>query len=271
MPAPEWRLAVEKVRRLALRRGRLQTGQFTLEGTRAMERALRNQVPVEEVLVSERFAASGVTREQEVLQEVQKAGMPLRIAPDDVVDGLTRGRGLGDVFAVMNCPSAGEWSSWLRPSGRTLWMVGWNLADPGNTGALIRTALAAGAAGFIAVGSTDPWHPKAVRTSMGSLFALPVRWMEEDDEWLAACREFAVEVFATDCREGEPLPQVKPSGERLALVMGSEATGLPQEVMAQVDRRVTIPMPAGVDSYSVNAAAAVLAYTLGWERVGTKA
>jgi TrmH family RNA methyltransferase len=142
-------------------------------------------------------------------------------------------------------------------------VVGWNLSDPGNTGAVIRTSLAAGAAGFVAVGDTDPWHPKAVRTSMGSLFALPVRTVEHDSEWLRACRTHGVEIFATDCREGEPLPGARPRGGRLALVLGSEAFGLPEDVLARVDRRVTIPMPAGVDSYSVNAAAAILAYTLG--------
>lgn len=262
MRAPDWRLAAERVKRVATRRGRRATGLFSLEGIRSMERALRNRAPVEEVLLSRRFAESEITREREVVEEVRRAGIPLRIAPEEVMAALTGGRGLGEVFAVMRRPDPGEWGDWLRPEGRSLWMVGWNLADPGNTGAVIRTALAAGAAGFVAVGTTDPWHPKAVRTSMGSLFALPVRAVDDDAEWMGACREHGVEIFATDCRRGEALPEARPAGDRVALLMGSEAFGLPEEVLREVDRRVTIPMPAGVDSFSVNAAAAVLAYTL---------
>lgn len=262
MAAPEWRLAAERVKRLATRRGRRATGRFTLEGIRTMERALRNHAPVEEALVSRSFAESTTSRERKVMAEARGAGIPLRVAPDAVVADLTGGRGLGEVFAILKRPEPGDWRSWRRANGRTLWVVGWNLADPGNTGAVIRTALASGASGFVAAGTTDPWHPKAVRTSMGSLFALPVRTVDSDAEWLEACRDGRMEIFATDCREGELLPEVRPVGDGMALVMGSEAFGLPEELLRRVDRRVTIPMPEGVDSFSVNAATAVLAYTL---------
>lgn len=227
-----------------------------------MERALRNNAPIEQVLISERFYHSTVTREQEVIAEIQEKGVPLHVAPDSVVSELAGGRGLGDVFAVMAIPTPPPLESWLTPQSRNLWVVGWNLADPGNTGAVIRSALASGASGFIAVGNTDPWHPKSVRTSMGSLFALPIRRIEEDEVWLRWCREFQVETFATVCRNGEPLPKATPSGPHLALVMGSEAFGLPEELIQRLDRRITIPMPTGVDSYSVNAATAVAAYAL---------
>jgi len=262
MSAPAWRLLAEQLKRLALPRGRKETGLFSLEGTRSMERALRNEAPIEEVLVSERFFNSPVTREQEVIQDIQARDLPLRVAPDAILEELAGGRGLGDVFAVMRIPEPGEWHTWFRNEGRSLWVVGWNLADPGNTGAVIRSALASGASGFLAVGNTDPWHPKSVRTSMGSLFALPIRRMEDTDEWVDLCREYQVETFATVCRNGEPLPQAIPTRDRLALVMGSEAFGLPEDLSRQLDRRITIPMPSGVDSYSVNAATAVAAYAL---------
>jgi len=145
-------------------------------------------------------------------------------------------------------------------------VVGRDLADPGNTGAVIRSALAAGATGFLAVGNTDPWHPKSVRTSMGSLFALPIRKVETDAEWLEGLGSLGFETFATVCRDGESLPAARPSGNRVAVVMGSEAFGLPEDLIDRMDRRITIPMPEGVDSFSVNAAVAVLAYTLLRER-----
>lgn len=262
MAAPEWRVLLQLLKQIAIPKGREVTGLFSLEGYRSMERALRNDAPIREVLVSRRFAEAETARERSILEEVEKRGLPLRIAPDEDFAELNGGRGLGEVFAVMSLPSEPVWEDFVRPQGRSLLMVGWNLGDPGNTGAVIRSALAAGCSGFLAVGTTDPWHPKSVRTSMGSLFALPIRRVAEDSDWLGALEARGFECLGTVCRDAVPLSDLKLRGGRTALVLGSEAFGLADEVAARMDQRVTIPMPEGVDSYSINAAAAVLAYTL---------
>lgn len=270
MAAPDWRILTQLLKQLAVPKGRRATGLFSLEGCRSMERALRNGAPVREVLVSERFAAAETARERAILEEVRSRALPLRVAPDAEVAALTGGRGLGEVFAVMPLPAEPAWEDFVRKEGRSLVMVGWNLGDPGNVGAVIRSALAAGAVGFIAVGSSDPWHPKSVRTSMGSLFALPIRRVRDDTAWLPALTGLDFETVATVCRDAEPLPDFRLRGSRTALVLGSEAFGLPDELADRLDRRVTIPMPGGVDSYSINAAAAVLAYTLNRNDVDQK-
>jgi TrmH family RNA methyltransferase len=260
--APEWRLLVEKVKRLAVPAGREALGEFALEGHRSIERALRNGAPLTEVLVSERFYHSEIQREREILTEVQQKEIPLRVAPDEAVAELTGRRRIGEVFGVMAIPESPSLESLFDGEEKRLVMVGWNLADPGNTGAIIRSALAAGASGFLAVGTTDPWHPKAVRTSMGSLFKLPILRVPAESLWLEDLHSLEAETFATVCSHAEALPEVRLTNARSALLLGSEAFGLPDEIADRCDRRITIPMPEGVDSLSVNAAAAVLAYTL---------
>ena len=262
MAAPEWRILLQLLKQIAIPRGRASTGFFSLEGYRSMERALRNDAPVKEVLISETFADADTAREKNLVEEIQQRSIPLRVAPDEDFKELNRGRGIGDIFAIMPIPQEPDWQDFIRPQGRSLLMVGWNLGDPGNTGAVIRSALAAGCSGFLAVGTTDPWHPKSVRTSMGSLFALPIRRVEEGGDWLAALHAQGFESVGTVCRDAIPLPALRLAGKRTALVMGSEAFGLAGEVADRMQKRVTIPMPKGVDSYSINAAAAVLAYTL---------
>ncbi|WFB35117.1 RNA methyltransferase [Kiritimatiellota bacterium B12222] len=262
MAATEWRILLQLVKQIALPRGRMATGLFSLEGYRSMERALRNDAPVREVLISQKFASASTAREQSIMAEVTRKGIPLRVAPDDDFAELNAGRGIGEVFAVMSIPEEPDWTDFIRPRGRSLVMVGWNLGDPGNTGAVIRSALAAGCSGFIAVGTTDPWHPKSVRTSMGSLFAIPILRVDASVDWLRILHDQAFETLATVCRDAEALPDLELTGARTALVLGSEAFGLPDELSDRMKRRVTIPMPEGVDSYSINAAAAVLAYTL---------
>ena len=184
------------------------------------------------------------------------------MGPDDELDALTGGRGLGDVFAILPLPTAPPLESWFEnETQRELIVVGTETADPGNTGAMIRSALASGAKGFVALGRCDPWHPKSVRTSMGSLFKIPVL-RTDSASFLSKLREMEVETIGTVCRDAEVLPGFVPRSSRMALFMGSEAFGLADALVDQLDRRITIPMPNGVDSYSVNAATAVLAYTL---------
>ncbi|MCC5844092.1 MAG: RNA methyltransferase [Verrucomicrobia bacterium] len=263
MPAPEWRKAVHLIQELSIPKARRRSGRFTLEGYRSLERAFRNGAPLECVVISETVMNRSNERNARVVDETLARDLPLHVVPDGTMAELTRGRGLGDVFAVLRRPLEPALADLIRPEGRTLVVVGWNLGDPGNTGAVIRSALAAGAAGFLAVGTTDPWHPKAVRTSMGSLFALPIlEGPAAEDAWLRNLDDAKFETLATVCRNAEPLNRMGPLSDRIALVMGSEAFGLPDALADRMSRRVTIPMPPGVDSYSINAATAVLAYTL---------
>lgn len=262
MSAPDWRKAVHRIHELSVPKARRRLGLFTLEGYRSLERAFRNEAPLECVLVSETVAAGGNERNARLIAETRVRNLPLHTVPDSVMATLTQGRGLGDVFAVLRRPPEGSLRELIRAEGRTLVVVGWNLGDPGNTGAVIRSALAAGAAGFLAVGTTDPWHPKAVRTSMGSLFALPVLEPSADETWLESLQAEGFETLAAVCRNAEVLNHLAGIPDRIALVMGSEAFGLPDDLADRMSRRVTIPMPPGVDSYSINAATAVLAYTL---------
>jgi TrmH family RNA methyltransferase len=97
---------------------------------------------------------------------------------------------------------------------------------------------------------------------MGSLFRLPVLRVETGGSWLQEIQAMGVETFASVCGEGELLTEAAASSEKMALLLGSEAFGLPPEVVDACHRSLCIPMPGGVDSFSVNAAAAILSYGL---------
>jgi len=135
--------------------------------------------------------------------------------------------------------------------------VGWPLLvldgvqDPGNVGAIARTAAAAGAPALAVLeSSADPYGSKAVRASAGNVFRLLVaRATPADLEGL--------ELWGADSEGGESLA-ASPVERADALLLGGEARGL----RAQVAHRVTIPIEAGVESLNVAAAAAVLLFEL---------
>jgi TrmH family RNA methyltransferase len=132
-----------------------------------------------------------------------------------------------------------------------LWLVADALQDPANLGAMIRTADAAGAdAVIVGPGTTDPWSPKAVRASMGSVLHLPIVPVAD----LGAARLPPMCWIALAPRSGKSLYDLDLTGP-VALRVGNEKKGLAPEAVAEADEAIAIPMPGRAES--LNAAAAV--------------
>lgn len=128
-----------------------------------------------------------------------------------------------------------------------------NPSHPGNLGAVVRVAAAAGAAAVLTTGGRDPWQPAALRGSAGLHFALPVARLDQlpnTDRPLLAIDP-----------EGEPLT-AELAMHRAILAFGSERRGLGPALLARAKRRVAIPMRQGVSSLNLACAVAVVLY--GW-------
>ena len=127
------------------------------------------------------------------------------------------------------------------------------VADPGNAGTIVRSAVAAGAQAVVfSPGSVDPWNPKTVRASAGALFKISL-----------ALESSVGERVGTHPHQGEPCDEADLTGP-LTLVVGNEAHGLDQA--AAVDRWVSIPMAESVESLNVASAAAILCFEIARQR-----
>lgn len=257
-----WQGAVEMVRRVASAKGRAQHGRFSIEGIRLHERALRAGVPLEQVLIAESLWQDGSARVQALLAELETAVPSLITIPDNTMSDLTAGRDLGGLLGLSPLPTAPDLRHLLTAIAKPLLLVAAEVIDPGNVGALLRTGHASGIAAFITVGRSDPFHPKAVRTAMGSLFKVPVVQLETITELVAILQELEVEMVGTAVQSGTFLPQAQFSARGTAVFMGNEYWGLPPELQTQMDTLITIPMAEGIDSFSVNAAAAIILYEI---------
>lgn len=125
----------------------------------------------------------------------------------------------------------------------------WRVADPGNVGAVVRTAGAFGAAVALSAGCADPTSPRALRASAGAVFRVPLIGFEDPPGRRVA-------LVAHGAR---PLPEVDLAGP-VTFVLGAEREGLPAEVVAQCDEAATIPISDQVESLNVAAAAAIALY-----------
>ncbi|MHB1488532.1 MAG: TrmH family RNA methyltransferase [Acidimicrobiales bacterium] len=139
-------------------------------------------------------------------------------------------------------------------------VVGVGIRDPGNAGTLLRSAEAAGADGVVLCdGSVDLYNPKTVRASAGSLFHIPVVAGGEAVDVLGQLGNWGIARVGTRAQGGTEYDRIDLSG-RLALVLGNEARGLDDEVVACLDDVVTVPMRGRSESLNVGMAAAVLCF-----------
>jgi len=139
----------------------------------------------------------------------------------------------------------------------------WDITDPSNLGALIRTAAGLGASGILlGPGCANPYYRKTIRASMGNVFSVPL-W-SADLALLDTLRLGGAEIVGATLSEQAVSIDVwaAQQGGFLILILGNEGYGLPQEVLSRCTSEVSIPMARGVDSLNVAVAGGILMYEL---------
>ena len=144
--------------------------------------------------------------------------------------------------------------------GVPLIVVAVDVQDPGNVGAIVRVAEAAGATGIVAAGvSANPFSWKALRGSMGSALRLPIVAGVAAGEAVDVSRSGGCRIVAAVPRDGRPIVEADLVGP-LAILIGGEGQGLPGPLVDAADERVTIPMQAPVESLNAAVTAALILY-----------
>jgi TrmH family RNA methyltransferase len=250
---------VRDARQLTIAKYRRARGQFLAEGPQAVAEALAAGV-VDEVLVDQDW----VDRRAAIVADARSAGVAVHVVDRAGFAGLVAAQTPQGVVAVCGWrPDSFDTVVALPGAGQLV--LAHEMADPGNAGSLIRVADAAGARGVaLSDRSVDPTNPKCVRATAGSLFHLPVVQAGQtlhaiDTLRAAGHRTLAADVTAdsTDLFTAERDGLL--SG-RIAWVLGNEAHGLPDEVLAAVDEVVRIPILGRAESLNLATAAAVCLY-----------
>lgn len=242
---------------LTNRQKRHQRGEFVVQGVKPIEAALATGWPLHALVVNDEARlsrwATGVMDAAPVARHVRVPGtlMALLAQKDEPVELLaiaaTRRSTLAD----------------LRVHAAMTLCVCDRLQSPGNLGSILRSADALGADAVVLLGrSADPYDPQAVRGSTGSLFSIPVVAVPSHDTfatWIDGVRsEVAIRVVGTD-EVGTALTagDVRPP---IAIVLGSEATGLSRTARSLCDDVVALPMHGVASSLNVAAAASIFLY-----------
>jgi tRNA G18 (ribose-2'-O)-methylase SpoU len=149
----------------------------------------------------------------------------------------------------------------VRPNAGGAYLCMWNVTDPSNVGALIRSAVGLGASAvLLSPGCADPYYRKALRASMGNAFSLPLYSCDAGTLDELGKAGFEV-VAATLSPAAIPIGTFVPR-RPIALIVGNEGFGIPADIVALCGTEVYIPMAAGVDSLNVVVAAGICMYEL---------
>jgi TrmH family RNA methyltransferase len=259
---------VKELRASLLRPGRGEAALVALEGVHLIAEAIRSGIRLQTIFVAlgheHLLAEVGVDpglSAADSLDAREILALPFEILASAVSTESPQ------PIAALAYPKHWPWADLLTPASRqpALIVVLAGIQDPGNLGAILRSAEAFGATGLVCLtGTVSRWNPKAMRASAGSVFRLPALTASE-----AKCfqhlREAGIRALATMPHDAAPLTQVD-LAEPSAFVIGSEGGGLSAGIAAQCDAAITIPCPGPVESLNAAVAASVLLYEASRQR-----
>src|SRR5262249_17521966 len=220
-----------------------------VEGPHLVEAALRAGLQPHALLVSEHGQ-----RDPEIARLI--AGASPMVLPDRIFDGIIDADNPPGTASEVSIPS-------LHKNGSPVFLEG--IQDPGNVGAIMRSAAAFGAAAVVLdEGCADAWSAKTLRAGMGAHFSLEVRAVKTLEEEL---QRFAGRILCTVPRGGVALAEADLSGP-IGWLFGAEGQGVSPQATRHTDLKVSIPMVDGTESLNVAAAAAICLYDAARRRTG---
>lgn len=243
---------VKAAAELKQKKYRQQRGEFLAEGLRTAEEAVAFKA-AQQIF----YTATEDERTLKLLEQAASMQLKLTCVSEAVMKKIADTETPQGIIAV--CRMQEQPLEQLLASGKLLLVLD-RVGDPGNIGTMLRTADAAGVGGIILLkGTADIYAPKTVRSSMGSLFHVPVLSGVAEQEFIDNAKKAGYQLLVTALDGADNLYQADLKG-RLAFVMGNEAGGVSASLLQQADKRVFISMRGKAESLNVAMAAGIVMF-----------
>lgn len=234
---------IAALKALKNRAARQEMGAYLVEGIKMAQEAVSRPGLARHLYVT-----------QAALPLFEGADCPMTLIADHVLAALCDTKTPQGVVCLVNLPERASLGN------RIIVMDG--VQDPGNVGTILRTADAAGFTGaLMSQACADPYSPKVLRATMGSIFRMPIQTVSDLP---AALKELNAQGFATlsSQLDGEPFFERGSVGEKFALIIGNEGNGVSDEVKAAATHHLALPMRGGAESLNAAIAAGIMMYDL---------
>ncbi|RFU70710.1 RNA methyltransferase [Peribacillus saganii] len=238
---------VKQWKKLLSKKERDNSGKYLIEGFHLVEEALKEQDIIQEVIVSEGT---------ELPVGFQLNGVEVTYVSEEVMKAISDTESPQGIAAICEQKAL----SINNIEGKTFLLID-AVQDPGNIGTMIRTADAAGIdAVVLGNGCADPYNPKVIRSTQGSIFHLPVIKGDLLD-FIGQMKQKDIPVYGTSLENAASFDQAAKS-DRFALIVGNEGGGVSKELLANTDMNLYIPIHGRSESLNVAVAAGILLYHL---------
>lgn len=256
---------IKEIKSLKLRKHREAKGLFFVEGVRIVEEALISGAEIEEIIISEK-----VEKDEKIAKLLSAAnyrGYDIFVVRESLFNDISDTQTPQGILAVvkMNTYSLkdiiGEniTGGSIKKSTKCFVVLD-TIQDPGNMGTIIRTADAAGFRGVIASKDcVDPYNPKVLRSTMGSIFHIPIHLSLNLTETLKEIKTNGIRIYATHLKGNKYYYEVDMTKD-MAIIIGNEANGISMESESMADVLIRIPMPGRAESLNASVAAGLLMY-----------
>jgi len=241
-----------------------------IEGVRMVEEALAAGAHFESIaFTSELDGTERGMALQDRLQRVPCRGAFLSKQVMEYISDTDTPQG---VAAIVTRPNV-ELEAIIHPRTQLI-VIADGIQDPGNLGAIVRSAEASGATGMVVLpGTTNPFGTKSVRASMGSVLRFPVAAATSAKDVISMAEQMGISLIAAVQEKSVDRGRVKSQPytdvdyrSRIALIVGNEGSGVSDELLSQASALVHIPMAPVVESLNVAAAASIILYEAARQR-----
>lgn len=238
---------VKLCEQLAQKKHRDKLALYLIEGENLVEEAVKNGAGIQTVLVREGYSGKLSGLEEEAFE--LDARLFDKLAQTETSQGI---------IAIVNKPQISR-EQFIGDAGGNFVVLD-RLQDPGNIGTILRTADAAGyKLAVVMKGTADVFSPKVVRAATGSLFRMPVVFMDSEEDLLEFTRAAGKKTVAT-CFDTDLYYYDVNLKENIALIIGNEGNGISETLIASSDVKIKIPMHGNIESLNASVAAGILMY-----------
>lgn len=253
---------VKEIKSLYRKKERWKNESFLVEGIRIVEECLKSDVPIKYIVYSdELFNVNGGER---LFYEVYKKNIDIIKFPYKLFKDIADTQNPQGIIAVVKFNLV-SFESIIQKKNFLVMLD--EVTDPGNMGTIIRTADAFGSNGIVLTeGCVDVFNPKVVRSTMGSIFHVPLCYVEDKTYALERFKQEDIIILTTSL-EGKKLVHNVNLDKDFVLIIGNEARGVSEESMFYADELVKIFMPGKAESLNAAIATSIIMYEAAKQRV----
>ncbi len=249
---------VNKIAQLKTKKGRKKQGKFLIEGARSCEEAVKSAWEIESLIYT--YKAEENPRIKQVLSNAEGRGIELIQIKQNLLEKISDTVTSQGIVGLVKIKEFTQESLFQRKPELLLALD--SIKDPGNMGTLIRTADAFGVDGIIlSEDCVDLFNPKVVRSTMGSIFHLPILRDFDLRNFLLDLKKVDFKIVLTELRDGKELESLDLPG-KICLVMGSEPEGVSKNLLKLADHLIKIPIPGKAESLNVAVACGILLHEI---------